>query len=143
VKSKVALNHRTLLLNRVEELLEECGADWKDRLIVSSMLQSTAYAEIVSNVLLELAAVRTSMTASPSSQTLPKDGKSIPNTPAQATAPNLYAPVNYLTERELAELLNVSLALVRKWRSRGGGPKCTRFGRIVRYRYSDVQAFFT
>jgi len=37
-----------------------------------------------------------------------------------------------LTERELAELLGLSVATLRAWRHRGKGPRFLRLGRSVR-----------
>ena len=47
----------------------------------------------------------------------------------------------YLTEAELAELLRVSTKTVRTWRKEGTGPPALRFGRGVRYRRRDVDAW--
>jgi excisionase family DNA binding protein len=47
----------------------------------------------------------------------------------------------YLTEAELAELLKVSTKTVRTWRKEGTGPPALRFGRGVRYRRRDVDAW--
>ena len=47
----------------------------------------------------------------------------------------------YLTESELAELLKVSTKTVRTWRKEGTGPPALRFGRGVRYRRRDVEAW--
>lgn len=46
-----------------------------------------------------------------------------------------------LTEDAVAEQLSCSVALVRKWRSLGDGPKVIRIGRLVRYQLSDLLAF--
>ena len=43
-----------------------------------------------------------------------------------------------LTEREVAELLGLSVATLRAWRHRGKGPRFLRLGRSVRYLPSDV-----
>lgn len=49
---------------------------------------------------------------------------------------------SFLTDRQVAQLLNVSLALVRKWRQRSAGPKPQKIGgRLVRYELGDVLAF--
>jgi excisionase family DNA binding protein len=45
-----------------------------------------------------------------------------------------------LTEREVAELLRLSVATLRAWRHRGKGPRFLRLGRSVRYLPSDVDA---
>ena len=46
-----------------------------------------------------------------------------------------------LTERDLAGMLKVSTATLRAWRYLGKGPRFVRYGRIVRYRQSDVDTF--
>ena len=43
-----------------------------------------------------------------------------------------------LTEREVAELLGLSVATLRAWRHRGKGPRFLRLGRSVRYLPSDL-----
>jgi excisionase family DNA binding protein len=45
------------------------------------------------------------------------------------------------TEREVAELLGLSVATLRAWRHRGKGPRFLRLGRSVRYLPSDVADF--
>ena len=46
-----------------------------------------------------------------------------------------------LTEREVAELLGVSVATLRAWRHRGKGPRFPRLGRSVRYLPTDAADF--
>ena len=46
-----------------------------------------------------------------------------------------------LTEKEVAGRLAVSLALVRRWRLRGCGPRYIKIGALVRYRPEDVESF--
>jgi excisionase family DNA binding protein len=46
-----------------------------------------------------------------------------------------------LTEREVAELLGLSVATLRAWRHRGKGPRFLRLGRSVRYLRCDVEDF--
>ena len=43
-----------------------------------------------------------------------------------------------LTTQEVADLLNVRRTTLEAWRSRGGGPKFMKLGRVVRYRRKDV-----
>ena len=51
-------------------------------------------------------------------------------------------PCALLTERQAAELLNVSSRTLQAWRLRGGGPRFVRLsGRAVRYRNSDLAAY--
>lgn len=44
-------------------------------------------------------------------------------------------------EAELAELIGLSVAALRKWRAKGYGPTAFRLGRRVGYKRADVQAF--
>ena len=44
-----------------------------------------------------------------------------------------------LTEGEVAERLNVSLASVRRWRLEQRGPQFIKVGSLVRYRVEDLE----
>ena len=46
-----------------------------------------------------------------------------------------------LTEREVAELLGLSVATLHAWRHRGKGPRFLRLGRSVRYLPADLADF--
>ena len=46
-----------------------------------------------------------------------------------------------LTEREVADMLGLSVATLRAWRHRGKGPRFLRLGRSVRYLPSDMADF--
>jgi len=46
-----------------------------------------------------------------------------------------------MTEKEAAAYLGVSVSGMRKWRAHQCGPKYARFGKIIRYRQSDLDAF--
>ena len=46
-----------------------------------------------------------------------------------------------LTEREVAELLGLSVATLRAWRHRVKGPRFLRLGRSVRYLPADLADF--
>ena len=46
-----------------------------------------------------------------------------------------------MTEQEAAAHLGVSVSGMRKWRARQTGPKYAKFGKIIRYRRSDLDAF--
>jgi predicted DNA-binding transcriptional regulator AlpA len=50
-------------------------------------------------------------------------------------------PDRCLSERQVAALLGVSIAALRKWRRVGGGPPYLRIGKLIRYRFSDLQNF--
>ena len=80
--------------------------------------------------------------------------KPLPDTPraadvntdiTQARRSRRVAPLSqvaaYLTERELAEYLNVSVAAIRRWRLRGEGPRFHKFCALVRYSVADVEAW--
>ena len=47
----------------------------------------------------------------------------------------------YLTQRQAAELLEISVSTLVRWKARGSGPKATKFGGRVRYRLSDLRKF--
>lgn len=56
------------------------------------------------------------------------------------------APVNMhttraLTEREVSDVLGLSVATLRAWRHRGQGPRFLRLGRAVRYLPADLEEF--
>lgn len=46
-----------------------------------------------------------------------------------------------LDEKEAAEMLGCSVALLRKWRLFGAGPAYVKLGRLVRYSATDIAAF--
>lgn len=46
-----------------------------------------------------------------------------------------------LTEREAAEVLGCSVALLRKQRREGGGPTYCKIGSLVRYSDTDIMAY--
>lgn len=45
---------------------------------------------------------------------------------------------HYLTPEALSERISISVATLRVWRSRGGGPPAARIGKHLRYRWGDV-----
>jgi predicted DNA-binding transcriptional regulator AlpA len=49
--------------------------------------------------------------------------------------------IRALTEREVSDLLGLSVATLRAWRHRGQGPRFLRLGRAVRYLPSDLEDF--
>jgi predicted DNA-binding transcriptional regulator AlpA len=51
------------------------------------------------------------------------------------------ATARALTEREVADMLGLSVATLRAWRHRGRGPRFLRLGRSVRYLPSDLADF--
>jgi len=46
---------------------------------------------------------------------------------------------NFLTEKEVAKKLNVSLASLRRWRLEQRGPRFIKVGSLVRYRPEDLE----
>jgi excisionase family DNA binding protein len=48
-----------------------------------------------------------------------------------------------LTEQDAAELLQVNLSTLRRWRRAGAGPPCLEIGRQVRYRQAAVERWLT
>ena len=55
--------------------------------------------------------------------------------------PGLHSTSRALTEREVADLLGLSVATLRAWRHRGQGPRYLRMGRAVRYLPADLETF--
>ena len=51
------------------------------------------------------------------------------------------AAVRVLTPREAAALMQGDVRLLADWRAKGGGPRHTMVGGMVRYRLHDVFAF--
>jgi hypothetical protein len=49
--------------------------------------------------------------------------------------------ISLLNEQQASELLNCSVAALRRWRLIGAGPAYCRLGRLVRYRHADLEAF--
>jgi predicted DNA-binding transcriptional regulator AlpA len=49
--------------------------------------------------------------------------------------------MRHLTTSELAERLQVAPETVRSWRVYGTGPSYLKFGRGIRYRLADVEAW--
>jgi excisionase family DNA binding protein len=48
-----------------------------------------------------------------------------------------------LTESEVAQLMQVSLARLRKWRVEKRGPRFIKIGSLVRYRSADLQQWLS
>lgn len=46
---------------------------------------------------------------------------------------------NFLTEKEVARQINVSLASLRRWRLQQRGPRFVKVGALVRYRSEDLE----
>jgi len=56
-------------------------------------------------------------------------------------ATSLAKPLEMLNENQVAEYLNMSVAIVRKWRLFSKGPKFLKIGRAVRYKRTDVETW--
>jgi predicted DNA-binding transcriptional regulator AlpA len=54
---------------------------------------------------------------------------------------NTLDPDGLLTERQTAELLNLSVRTLQAWRVKGDGPRFVHAGRAVRYRRRDLIAW--
>ena len=67
-------------------------------------------------------------------------GSVLPMTQTVATA-TLGKPGDWLSPEGLAEVLNVPLTTVYRWRHFNTGPVGVRLGRHVRYRRADVEAW--
>lgn len=46
-----------------------------------------------------------------------------------------------LTEQKAAEVLNCTIAALRRWRRERRGPRFVKLGRLIRYNLSDIEAF--
>lgn len=57
---------------------------------------------------------------------------------ANSSRPDSHETLELLTAREVARILRLSLATVRRLSARGGLPPPVRLGRSVRWRKSDV-----
>jgi phage terminase Nu1 subunit (DNA packaging protein) len=51
---------------------------------------------------------------------------------------NTHPETNWLTEKEVAAMLNITSSTLQNWRWRGVGIQYSRFMRSVRYRESDI-----
>ena len=47
----------------------------------------------------------------------------------------------YVSERDAAKFLGLEAATLRTWRYRGEGPSFAKFGRAVRYLWSELQTY--
>lgn len=52
-------------------------------------------------------------------------------------------PNKYLTPRQVAALLHVSIDTLQAWRQKGIGPHSEKIGRLVRYIKDDLHKFVT
>ena len=48
---------------------------------------------------------------------------------------------NYISEKEAAVYLGISLSTIRRWRKKGIGPEFFHFGRVLRYSIRTLEAF--
>jgi predicted DNA-binding transcriptional regulator AlpA len=46
-----------------------------------------------------------------------------------------------LTERQVAAYLNMSVGVLHKWRRLDKGPTFVKIGRVIRYKWKDVEAW--
>ncbi len=58
-----------------------------------------------------------------------------------AAAPSLPASDRLLTEVQAADFLNVTIRALQAWRQRGGGPRYSKIGRLVRSRMVALTDF--
>lgn len=47
----------------------------------------------------------------------------------------------YMLTADVAARFKIDQSTLRTWRKTGGGPRYVKFGRLVRYRRSDVEAW--
>jgi predicted DNA-binding transcriptional regulator AlpA len=52
-----------------------------------------------------------------------------------------FAAHDFLSEKEVAAVLGIASGTLRNHRSLGTGPRFVKFGRLVRYRWFDVESF--
>lgn len=64
-------------------------------------------------------------------------------TAAPAGSTSSAAAPAFITGDEVADLVRVHPATVRRWRAEGIGPRFVRAGRLVRYRRADVDAWLS
>jgi len=57
--------------------------------------------------------------------------------------PSLAKPTEMMSERQVAEYMNMSLSSLRKWRLFRKGPKFVKLGRAIRYRRTDVETWLS
>jgi excisionase family DNA binding protein len=50
-------------------------------------------------------------------------------------------PQKFLTDEEVADRLNLSVQTLRNWRCIGKGLPYVKFGRSIRYKNGDIEAF--
>lgn len=65
-----------------------------------------------------------------------RDGKS-----GNGTAQPSDFAARLLSERQVAERLNIGEVTLQQWRARGKGPPFVRLGRTIRYREADIEAW--
>jgi predicted DNA-binding transcriptional regulator AlpA len=63
------------------------------------------------------------------------------NNPPPAKPTSLSKQPEMLTEKQVADHLNVSVSLLRRWRLLRNGPKFVKIGRAVRYKRGDVETW--
>jgi predicted DNA-binding transcriptional regulator AlpA len=119
----------TQLLERVEAVLAH--ATNEHQLFVLTLLYGKAITAQGDGLAKELRALREPLV------TALRDRQTAPPTTAQPAT----TQAAYCTEREVAQFLHVSLALLRRWRMQGKGPKWVKVGRLVRYPRRDLEAF--
>ena len=56
-------------------------------------------------------------------------------------APKTPSPQSYITDAEAARFLSLSPGWMRQLRLLGGGPRYSKLGRAVRYRFADLIAW--
>ena len=66
--------------------------------------------------------------------------RSIKNSPS-AEKRKFVSTREFITTEEAANYLGLQPTTLEAWRCRGGGPKHFRFGRSVRYRIGDLEAW--
>jgi len=65
----------------------------------------------------------------------------VPRRPTRTPPIEISNPKDLVGEVELAARLGVSRSTLQSWRYNGRGPRFIKIGRLVRYRYADVEVF--
>jgi predicted DNA-binding transcriptional regulator AlpA len=75
----------------------------------------------------------------------PKPAANVPSpvTPAPIKSPSLPDAHELLNEHQVAKLVELSVASVRRWRPFRTGPKHLKIGAAVRYRREDVETWLS
>lgn len=106
-----------------------------DRHIIDAFLESLA--DDLTNRVVQRLPLRPPVKAVARERLVPTEALAAPAT-ASPTTHSLTSLPEYLTPRQVAEVLGVSTEGLQKMRSEGRGPKFVKVGGRIRYRRSDL-----